>query len=68
MLFQVNQEGLQFCLIQTLNTKLYTQLKVNQEIKLFLELHIYEYILTLIVSYGPNKDDPIFYKKLKDKL
>ena len=27
----------------------------------------FEYILTLIVIYGPNKDDPIFFENLKDK-
>ena len=36
--------------------------------QLILELQLSEYILTLIVIYGPNKDDPIFYENLKDKL
>ena len=64
-LFQVNQKGL--FLIQTLNTKLYTQVKINKKIR-NLELQKSEYILTLIVIYGPNKDDPMFYENLKDKL
>ena len=36
--------------------------------QLILELQLSEYIFTLIVIYGPNKDDPIFYENLKDKL
>ena len=64
----MNQEGLLFCLIQTLNTKLYTQVKRKSGNQLILELQLSEYILTLIVIYGPNKDDPIFYEHLKDKL
>ena len=36
--------------------------------RIVLELQLFDYILTLIVIYGPNKDDPIFYENLKDKL
>ena len=36
--------------------------------QLTLELQLFEHILILIVIYGPNEDDSIFYENLKDKL
>ena len=50
----------EYKIIHTIKDKSGTQIVV--------QLQLFEYILTFIVIYGPNKDDPIFDENLKAKL